>query len=84
MQRQERVPDEVLSQKVSQVLTSRGIRLPCQVRVSVNKGDVTLSGTVQYEVQRRIALHAARGVQGVHRVMDRLQVKPAFGGWSHK
>lgn len=76
-----RVKDEVLVQKVALQLSKRGIRPPCRVTVTACNGTVTLSGELQFEMQRKTALHAAREVSGVQDVVDQLQVKPAAAGW---
>ena len=78
------VKDEVLVLKVSQQLMKRGIRIPCRVNVAARKGSVTLSGEVQYQVQRKTALKAAREVHGVDKVVDELTVKPATAAWGKK
>ena len=71
-----KVPDEAIIQKVTRQLSNRGMQSPCHIAVTARRGDVTLSGTIQYEHQRIAALHAARGIDGVRRVMDHLQVQP--------
>jgi len=71
------VKDPVISQKVSQKLSSQGVRPPCRVTVACNKGNVTLSGTIQYEHQRQGAVHAAKGIAGVQRVVDQMRVIPS-------
>jgi len=68
------VSERVITRNVSQQPQNRGMRPSCQVAVMSQKGTVTLSGKIQYEHQRRIALHTARGVDGLQRVIDRLQV----------
>jgi osmotically-inducible protein OsmY len=73
----ERGDDRRLLQRVTQQLTTRGIRNPCHVDAAVKNGDVTLTGTIQYEHQRKAAMQAATGVTGVKRVSDRMTVKPA-------
>ena len=70
-----RVPDETIVQKVTRQLSNRGMQSPCRIAVAARKGDVTLTGTIQFEYQRIAALHAARGIDGVRRVMDHLQVQ---------
>ena len=54
----------MISQKVQEKLSNMGIRAPCRVTVASNKGHVTLSGSIQYEHQRHIVVHA---IQGGHR-----------------
>lgn len=80
-----RVPDHQIVQKVTTQLPRRGIRPPCNVRVSVRNGTVTLSGTIEFEMQRKAAVHAATGVNGVLRVIDNLTVmRNTIGGWHAK
>ncbi|MDZ4782072.1 MAG: BON domain-containing protein [Planctomycetia bacterium] len=72
----ERGGDRLIQQRVAFQLTTRGIRNPCRVDAAVKEGDVTLTGTIQYEHQRKAATQAASGVSGVRRVNDRMLVKP--------
>ena len=70
------VPDRLLNQKVAQQLSNRGMRPPCKVAVSTHEGSVTLSGLIQYEHQRHMAMQAAQHIDGVKRVVDQLRVIP--------
>jgi hypothetical protein len=70
-----KVTDETIIQKVTKQLSNRGMQSPCRIAVAARKGDVTLSGTIQFEYQRIAALHAVRGIEGVRRVMDQLKVQ---------
>lgn len=70
------VPDKVLLNKVNQRLARAALGAGCSVRVSVSNGQVTLSGTIQRDLQRRPALRAAQGIDGVRQVVDQLQVAP--------
>jgi hypothetical protein len=70
-----KVPDATIIQKVTKQLSNHGMRAPCRIAVAARKGDVTLTGTIQFEHQRIAALHAVRGVDGVRRVMDQLKVQ---------
>jgi osmotically-inducible protein OsmY len=72
----EQVPDRVIVQQVTNKLTTRGVRSPCRVNVLSNKGDVTLSGTVEHAHQKGAAVSVATSVAGVKRVIDNLTVKP--------
>ncbi len=81
MQRSGQVPDKQLSQKVQQRLSRAGVGSQSTISVQVRNGDVTLSGSLQYETQRRSVIHAARGVAGVRQVVDRLKAKPAVRKW---
>lgn len=80
-----KVPDRQIQQKVSAQLPRRGIRPPCDVRVSVHNGTVTLSGKLEFDLQRKAAVHAASGVNGVQRVVDQMAVMHStIGGWHAK
>jgi osmotically-inducible protein OsmY len=76
MLKRDPIPDNLLNQKVTQQLSNRGIRSPCKVAVSIQKGSVTLSGLIQYEHQRQFAMQAANQIEGVKRVVDQLRVIP--------
>jgi osmotically-inducible protein OsmY len=79
---QAKFPDHAISQKVSQQLASRGMRPPCRIGVVTSKGNVSLSGMIQYEHQRRSAVQAARAVGGVQGVSENLQVIPTAQHWA--
>ena len=81
MQRLGQVPDKRLLQKVEQRLSRTGLGTQSKITVLVRNGDVTLSGTLQYDSQRRPVLQAARGVEGVRQIVDQLQVKAAPKKW---
>jgi osmotically-inducible protein OsmY len=76
MMHQAKPQDHAITQKVSQRLASRGMRSPCRIGVVTSRGNVTLSGMIQYEHQRRSAVQLTRGVDGVQRVLERLRVIP--------
>lgn len=77
-----RVPDRQIREKLTGALPRRGIRPPCDIRVSVVDGTVTLSGKVESELQRKAAIHAATCVNGVQRVIDNMSVMyHTIGGW---
>jgi osmotically-inducible protein OsmY len=71
-----RVPDRALMTKVNQRLSRCGMGSNLQVNVVIRNGLVTLSGTLDYDYQRRPLLRAATGVSGVRMVVDNLKVKP--------
>ena len=81
MKYQGKTQDPVVSRKVSEKLSSLGVRAPCRVTVVSDNGKVTLSGTIQYERQRQIAVHAIKAVAGVQRVIDQMQVIPRVQHW---
>lgn len=80
MLRKEKLPDPKITRNVSQQLSVRGLRPPCRITVQCRDGQVTLSGSVQTLQQKQTAGQAARGVDGVRSVVDRLQIK-AGGKW---
>ena len=69
------IPDKALLQKLNQRLTRLGSS-GGKVTASVVRGDVTLSGTIQYEMQRSSLVKVATSVPGVRRVIDQLTMKP--------
>ena len=68
--------DQVITQHVTNKLAKGGISSPCRVVVQTKNGEVTLSGTVQYNHQKGAATKAASGIAGVRRVIDHMSVKP--------
>jgi osmotically-inducible protein OsmY len=66
--------DQTITNQIMLKLANRGIRSPCKVTVQTKKGDVTLSGTVQFAHQKTAALQAATGITGVRRVTDQTTV----------
>ena len=68
--------DPTISRKVSEVLSNRGMRSPCRIIVTARKGRVTLSGAIQYEHQRRIAVRATQSIAGVQSVQDQMRLIP--------
>jgi osmotically-inducible protein OsmY len=77
MQNQASIKDPVISQRGNEKLSKMGIRPPCHVTVVTNKGNVVLSGAIQYEHQRIIAIRAIKSVVGVLRVVDQMHVIPS-------
>jgi osmotically-inducible protein OsmY len=70
------VPDRIITQQLNNKLATRGVRSPCKVTVQSNKGEVTLSGTVQFAHQKQAAVQLANGIAGVRRIIDQLIIKP--------
>jgi osmotically-inducible protein OsmY len=83
MLKRDKVPDRVVDEKVDRQLKSQGIHPPCSVRISSRNGTVTLTGSIQYEHQRNVAVRAARNVDGVQRVVDQLRVIPPTSHWNN-
>ncbi len=75
------VNDKSLLQKVNQRLMRTGTGGKTRVTAAVRRGDVTLTGTLQFEMQRRSIMRAASSVPGVRRVIDQmtLEVKKPKG-----
>ena len=65
--------DKTVLKKVNQRLMRAS--LDSRVTATVHNGRLTLSGSIQYESQRRPAVRAASGVAGVSGVVDQLQVQ---------
>jgi hypothetical protein len=76
MARKEPVPDAAITQKATQQIANRGIRTPCRISVQTRKGEVTLSGNVQYPHQRDAAIAAIRSIDGIRKVHDQIKVRP--------
>jgi hyperosmotically inducible protein len=76
MPRKEPVPDASITQKATQQIANRGIRTPCRISVQTRKGEVTLSGNVQYPHQRDAAIAAIRSIDGIRKVHDQIKVRP--------
>ena len=68
-----KISDPKIAQHVTQRLANRGIRSPSHINVTSSGGQVTLSGSIQYQHQRQAALQTARGVEGVKGVVDMLK-----------
>ncbi len=69
------IQDKTINRQVEGKISSRGLGSPCRILVNTNKGEVTLTGTVQRESQRTTAVQAATSIAGVRRVHDRMTIK---------
>ena len=74
------VSDKSLLKTVNQKMARMG-GAQGKVSVAVHSGDVTLTGMLQFETQRRGVLNAASSVGGVRRVIDQLRVAPMKKAW---
>jgi osmotically-inducible protein OsmY len=72
--------DIKLTQSVINQLAMQGIRTPCKVTVTVDKGLATLSGTVTQAHMKMAATSIASGTSGVKRVVNQLVVKATERG----
>jgi osmotically-inducible protein OsmY len=79
MEHRNQIPDNDVLKRINSRLGRTGLGGQSSVHVAVRNGDVTISGSIQYDAQRRSVLNAIRGVGGVRRVMDQLQVKNTRG-----
>jgi osmotically-inducible protein OsmY len=66
------VPDKDLLKQVNQRLTRTGTGSQSRVMVAVQQGTVTLTGTLQYAIQRSPIVKAVARVAGVSRVVDQM------------
>lgn len=70
----EQRPDAEIQRDVKDALRYDTATESREITPSVKDGVVTLSGTVQSWQERRLAVHAAKGVRGVREVTDSLRV----------
>ena len=68
------IPDKTVLKSVLQRMTRKGTS-SSRVKATVRSGDVTLTGTIDYEHQRRSVLSSANSIPGVKRVIDQLRVE---------
>ena len=69
------IPDKTLLKNVVQKMMRQGTN-SSRVAATVRGGDVTLTGTIGYEYERRSILRSASNIPGVRRVIDQLRVEP--------
>lgn len=69
-----RIPDSQLIRSVNQKLIQKSAGSGCRITAAVANGNVTLSGTVENEYQKRPFVNAISGITGVRRVVDQTQV----------
>lgn len=75
MQGKSRVMDQTIAQRVAQQLRTRGLQSGSHISVMVQEGAVMLSGEIDLEQHRHVAIQTVRGIPGVRTVVDRLHVK---------
>ena len=71
------VPDPVITQRITNKLSARGMRHPCKIAIQTTNGMVTLTGCVQSAEQKGTAARVAHGILGVRHVIDQLKVLPS-------
>ena len=69
------IPDKAVLQRLNQRLSRLG-GAQSKVAVTVRSGAVTLSGTIQYEMQRSSIVKLVNSIPGVRSVVDQLKLKP--------
>ncbi len=74
MLRSNEVPDKSLLQTVNRRLSRTGTGSQTRLTASVQRGTVTLAGTLQFERQRSPIVKAVGNVAGVRNVIDQLRV----------
>ena len=77
MDRKDPISDETINKNVGRQLAACGLRSPCHIQAQTRRGEVTLSGTVQFVHQRNAAVQAIRAVEGVRRIVEKIKVKAA-------
>jgi 16S rRNA U516 pseudouridylate synthase RsuA-like enzyme len=75
------VSDKDLLKLVTQRLARTAIASQTPISAMVRNGNVTLSGAINFEFQRKMALKAVQGIHGVRHVVDQLRVQPATKKW---
>lgn len=68
------VSDKELTKAVNQRLMRSGMGSQSRVSAFIQSGTVTLSGTLQYAIQRSPIVKAVASVAGVRRVVDQIQL----------
>lgn len=81
MLQHQRVPDKDLLKLVTQRLARTGLASQTPVTAIVRNGNVTLSGIIHFEYQRKAAIKAVQTINGVQHVLDQLRVQPATAKW---
>jgi len=69
------VSDKDLLKAVNQRLMRAGTSSQSRVTATVTKGMVTLTGTLQYAIQRDPILKAVQSVPGIGRIVDQLVLR---------
>lgn len=68
------IPDKTLLRDVQKKLLRAGTQT--KVTANVSGGRLTLTGTLQFEIQRRPILRAVNQVAGIRGVVDQMTMKP--------
>ena len=76
MLRKETIPDKTILKDVNKRLARTGMGSRCRIAATVRGGQVTLTGQMQYENQRRPVVQAVNRVDGIKGVIDQLTAMP--------
>ena len=76
------IPDKTLLKQVVQKLMRSGTGSQSRVTAAVRSGDLTLTGTLQYEHERRRVLKSTSNISGIRRVIDQMRVVPKKKIWA--
>lgn len=68
------ISDRDLQKTVNQRLQRAGVGSQTRVAAVVQGGTVTLTGTIQYAIQRSPIVKAVSNIAGIRRVLDQLQL----------
>jgi osmotically-inducible protein OsmY len=68
------IPDKTLLKSVLQNMMRKGTNSR-RVTATARSGDVTITGTIDYEHQRRSVVNSANNITGVKRIIDQLRVE---------
>ena len=75
------IPDKTILNNVNKKLVQAGGGSQSKITVTVRNGNVTLTGTLRFELHRRSIVKSAGSVDGVRRVFDNLKVEPPKKHW---
>jgi osmotically-inducible protein OsmY len=76
------IPDKTLLKQVVQRLARSGAGSQSHVTPTVRSGEVTLTGTLRYEHERRAILTSTNSISGIRRVIDQMRVAPKRTSWT--
>ncbi len=79
---EKQVSDKTLLNQVVQKLARSGAGSQTKITPTVSSGNVTLTGALKYDHDRRSILNAARNISGVRRVIDQMSVAPKKSNWA--
>lgn len=68
------IPDKTLLKSVLQNMTGKGVNVS-RIKATVQSGSVTITGTIDYDHERRSITNSVNSITGVKRVVDQLQVE---------